>query len=264
MNHIVGDPMKALYIKGGGWSIAFAFGVIHYLLEHHEEKLREWKWAGWSAGSLAALHMLCMLNDTDDRDPVERHRDAMEYWFKNTVRRSTKRAILNNWGDRWLEYFVHIGFIRNPSMYLSAEGKVNIGLTRFDPGIIPKPVGEIISEYKSNAHLMEVAYHSCYSPGFMQRPAVSLKKWQGDGHRRIDGLYFENKIMLIDEFDRDDILVVGRRGDGQSDISPDPDIFGHRPIISIFDITPKTRYLFEMYDNGYNQAKRYSDHPGIK
>ena len=249
--------MKALYIKGGGWSIAFAFGVIHYLLEHHEKKLRDSKWAGWSAGSLAALHILCVLNDNDNRTPLQRHKDAMSYWFENTIRRSTKRAVLNNWGDKWLEYFVHIGFIRNPAVFMKANDKVHIGLTKFNPGIIPKPVGEVIKEFKSNAHLMEVSYHSCYSPGFMQKPAISLRKWQGDGLLRLDGLYFENKIMLADEYPREDILVVGRRGDGQSDITPDYNIFGDRPIVSIFDITPKTRYLFEMYDNGYHQAHKY-------
>ena len=258
--------MKALYIKGGGWSIAFAFGVIHYLLEYHEDKLRSWKWAGWSAGSLAALHMLCILNDNDERTPLRRHQDAMEYWFENTVRRSTKRAILNNWGDKWLEYFVHIGLVRNPHIYQLANEKIHIGLTRLDPGIIPKPVGEIIKEFKSNAHMMEVSYHSCYTPGFMQRPAISLNKWQGDGRSRYDGLYFENKVMLSDEYPKEDILVVGRRGDGQTNISPSFSVFGVRPLLSVFDITPKTRYLFEMYDNGYHQAKKFDDNPsyGIK
>ena len=258
--------MKALYIKGGGWSIAFAFGVIHYLLEHHEEKLRRWKWAGWSAGSLATLHILCVLNDDDERTPLKRHQDAMEYWFENTIRRSTRRAILNNWGDKWLEYFIQLGFIRNPEIYMKADGKVNIGLTKIKPGLIPRPVGEIINQFKSNAHMMEVSYHSCYSPGFMQKPAISLAKWQSDGAHRYDGLYFENKIMLENEYNHDDILVVGRRGDGQTDISPNPQIFGARPLLSVFDIAPQVRYLFEMYDNGYNEAKKYDNNPeyGIK
>jgi len=172
---------------------------------------------------------------------------------------------MNNWGDCWLEYFIHLGFIRNPELYTYANDKVHIGLTKLRPGtIIPKPMGEVISKYKSNAHMMEVSYHSCYCPGFMQKPAIALKRWQGDKFHRLDGVYFENKIMLSDQYKRDEILVIGRRGDGQCDISPDPMIFGHRPVVSVFDITPRPRYLYEMYDNGYHQAKKYDETYKIK
>jgi len=257
--------MEALYIKGGGWSVAFSFGIIQYLLEQHENKLRNAKWAGWSAGSLTALHILSILHDTDNRTPLQRHIAAMEFWFKNTIHESSRRSVMNNWGDCWLEYFIHLGFIRNPELYTYANDKVHIGLTKLRPGtIIPKPMGEVISKYKSNAHMMEVSYHSCYCPGFMQKPAIALKRWQGDKFHRLDGVYFENKIMLSDQYKRDEILVIGRRGDGQCDISPDPMIFGHRPVVSVFDITPRPRYLYEMYDNGYHQAKKYDETYKIK
>jgi len=237
--------------------MAFALGVLHYLIEFHEDDLRKSKWAGWSGGSLVLLHTLCILFDEDERGALARHESAIEWWFENTVRRSSKHAIMNNWGNRWMEYFTHVGLIRNRHIYKCANNKVHIGLTNLGPGMIPRPRGEVIKEYHSNAHLMEAAYHSCYSPGFMKSPAIALKRYQQDRDVRVDGVYYENKVMLSDEFDESDILVIGRRGDGQCNITPDTSIFGHRGAISIFDVSVHPTYLFELYDNGYHQAAKY-------
>jgi hypothetical protein len=257
--------MRALYIKGGGWSVAFSLGVVHYLIESHEDKLRDVVWAGWSGGTLALFHTLCVLHDQNDNlTPLQRHTNAIEWWFKNTVRQSSKHALFNNWSDRWVEYFIHLGIIRNRDLYKEATGKLHVGLTNLGPGRLPRPQPEIISRFRSNAHLVDVIYHSCWWPALTKRPTVSLMSWDNGPGTRIDGLCFENKLMLSDQFKRDDILVIGRRADGRSDIVPDTDIFGNRGLVSKFDVSVHPTYLFELYDNGYHAAAKYDRDIGIK